>query len=984
MKKNYLRNAALLAAVVSSTSAMAIDPPTIAQELVDGATYTLVNYAKPDLYLSRTSWDGAYYLLDYGSSNCKSYAFVAHKDDDGWYFNSTDSTFIGYGIGLSNLNGNLTQAAHFIITPSADHPGFYRLVNATDHPCEGVHGLPVHLSGGGQYLVSTFNGNQFFPDYMGGVEMMDDNTTPYVDPETGWIHPLNADHELWAFADTAHVANYHQHMQLYTLITGVESQRLEVPEEGFAAGWQVWVDAATLLYSKEEVTQDDYNTATQMVDAKNNLYNEIKKAQAMLGESTNATFKAAIAKALQTFCTVTDPDQQAAAQNELIYAEVLFNGGKGDITNLGQNMSFEDLSAQGGAEATGLGATPTGWNAYVNGKQVTTADEVRATGLTTWYGVNSDSEGESKDGNLAFGIWNQSIPEFEISQTIDGLENGTYHIEAAVMVGANGDGSRRTTQRIFGNLNSTLFGLESEYDASLIDAHEVLAYANNSELTTDREMQNMACDAYVYDGTLTFGFRTNGNIAAAKRTTANPQGGDGWFKLDNFRIAKMGYVKDDALNIYNFYFDKLMAFNDEKMQESVAVDLQNTIDNNYVDDDADPAAIDAAIMACKNIITPVVNSVNLYKKLESALEEHYQNLNTYALYDGIDAYRQVVEVEAQDLYADGTAGEEEINAIIAKMNAALEKCKLGGVKVGSEATALIKNPSFEDLTAQGGAGSETGGVAAPPTGWTLTLNGDVQDATTINGYNMAWCGINNGDAINVTDGEGNTHTQQPTDGTHLWGIWSSNMPEVELKQTICGLPRGTYQLRANVMVENNWAGNNVTTQRVFANSCVQMWGGEGDYIDNITPDMQQAINFDALNADTLKHLTYAGYTCESGDETTSLLKPMALYFDVQADGTATIGFRTNGVNKEGGTFANSTAVNGAGWFKVDNFRLFFINEDSHVSGISSVNTDNGQPIVGQEYYTLDGQRIAQPHKGVVIVKNRLANGTVKVGKILVE
>ena len=64
MKKNYLRIAALLAAVVSSTSAMAIDPPTIAQELVDGATYTLINYAKPDLYLSRTSWDGAYYLLD--------------------------------------------------------------------------------------------------------------------------------------------------------------------------------------------------------------------------------------------------------------------------------------------------------------------------------------------------------------------------------------------------------------------------------------------------------------------------------------------------------------------------------------------------------------------------------------------------------------------------------------------------------------------------------------------------------------------------------------------------------------------------------------------------------------------------------------------------------------------------------------------------------------------------------------------------------
>lgn len=50
------------------------------------------------------------------------------------------------------------------------------------------------------------------------------------------------------------------------------------------------------------------------------------------------------------------------------------------------------------------------------------------------------------------------MPDYEISQTISGLENGTYQITAGVMVGANGNGSRRTSQRIFGNLNSTLFG----------------------------------------------------------------------------------------------------------------------------------------------------------------------------------------------------------------------------------------------------------------------------------------------------------------------------------------------------------------------------------------------------------------------------------------------------------------------------------------------------------------------------------------------
>ncbi|HBN46635.1 MAG TPA: hypothetical protein DD401_03110 [Prevotella sp.] len=984
MKNKQLRFAVALAGLLSSASAMAIDPPTIARPLADGATYTLVNYAKPSVILSRTSWDGAYYLLDFDKANYKKHAFVAHQDDEGWYFSSTDSTYIGFNTGNANLNGNLTAPAHFTVTASEEHPGFYRIVNADDQPCEGTHGLPVHLNNGGQFLVTTFNGNQYFPDYMGGCEMMDDSTTPVIDTETGWIHPLDTSHELWAFADTADVPQYQQRISLYTLITDLQQQQLAEPEEGFAEGWQALVDAATTLYNQEAVSQEDNDAAKRMKEAKTSLYDEIKKAQAMLGEDIDATFQAAIGKALLTFNTSTDPAQQEEAQRELVNAEVIFNGGQGDITNLGQNMSFEDLTAQGGAETTGVGPTPTGWNAYVDGKQIVTADDARAAGFTAWYGVNSDSQGESKDGNETFGVWNQHMPAFELSQTITGLDNGTYRIEAAVMVGANNQGSRRTTQRVFGNLNSTLFGQQGDYDPSLFDPLEVLAYAGNNELTTDRELQNVTCDAYVYDGTLTFGFRTDGNIAAAKRTAANPQGGDGWFKVDNFRIAKMGYVKETALNVYNFYYDKLMELNNEKMQEKVATALQTTLDNNYIDDDATPEAIDAAIMACKDAITPAANSVALYKKLEAALEEHYNNLNDYALYDGYEAYRQAVEDEAEVIYDDATAGEEEINAAIAKMEAALEACKLGGVKVGSEATMLIKNPSFEDLTAQGGEGSESGGVAAPPTGWTLYINGKAQDAASVKTHGMGWCAINTGDVIDVIDNDGTWHTQQPTDGTHLWGIWASNIPEVQLSQTITGLPKGTYLLKADVMVQNNWAGNNVTTQRIFGNSCVEMWGEVDGYTGNVTADMQAAIDFDAQALDTLKHITYAGYTCESGDATTSLLKPMQLYFDVQEDGVATIGFRTNGVNKDGGTFAEKTAVNGAGWFKVDNFRLFFINEESHVSGINGINGDGTGEVTRQEFYSIDGQRLPKPRKGVVIVKSHLANGKTIVGKTVVK
>lgn len=44
--------------------------------------------------------------------------------------------------------------------------------------------------------------------------MMEDSTTPVIDTKTGWIHPIDASHELWAFADTADVPQYNQRMTL--------------------------------------------------------------------------------------------------------------------------------------------------------------------------------------------------------------------------------------------------------------------------------------------------------------------------------------------------------------------------------------------------------------------------------------------------------------------------------------------------------------------------------------------------------------------------------------------------------------------------------------------------------------------------------------------------------------------------------------------------------------------------------------------------
>lgn len=142
MKNKQLRFAVALAGLLSSASAMAIDPPTIARPLADGATYTLVNYAKPSVILSRTSWDGAYYLLDFDKANYKKHAFVAHQDDEGWYFSSTDSTYIGFNTGNANLNGNLTAPAHFTVTASEEHRGSTASSTPTTSPARAHTGCP--------------------------------------------------------------------------------------------------------------------------------------------------------------------------------------------------------------------------------------------------------------------------------------------------------------------------------------------------------------------------------------------------------------------------------------------------------------------------------------------------------------------------------------------------------------------------------------------------------------------------------------------------------------------------------------------------------------------------------------------------------------------------------------------------------------------------------------------------------------------------
>jgi len=100
---------------------------------------------------------------------------------------------------------------------------------------------------------------------------------------------------------------------------------------------------------------------------------------------------------------------------------------------------------------------------------------------------------------------------------------------------------------------------------------------------------------------------------------------------------------------------------------------------------------------------------------------------------------------------------------------------------------------------------------------------------------------------------------------------------------------------------------------------------------------------------------------------------------VGEDRVAKIGFRTNGVNAEGLTYADG-GLNGQGWFKVDNFRLTYVSENP-ADGIQSTSVaGNGLT----KFYSIDGRALNAPQRGINIMKTTDQEGNVKTVKVLVK
>ncbi len=969
MKKLYMATLLLLA---TSLSVGAQDAPVApgGDQLTDGNTYTFFCYSKLAGQMIRTSWDGAIYSPGSGTSAFTVKLTAQENDDKTWSFYYDDETtegtvryYMNIPSGTGNVNVKATERCDWNIS-EGQYEGFYFVAPGAGNNSS-TFGYNMHMNAGNEYVVSSFYGDGWYPDFYGGVLQDEYGDNVYIsdDPDENRVVMADSSSCNWAFVEVDNVPAFLEKADLFAFINNYYKAyvTVESPEDGFVASY----NAALALYDKGNVKAEDIDALKAILNNKVALYNEIKKYEN--DEDVQTALSNEVLAALTAFDEETDADKVAAALETFAKAVADFKLGLGDVTAMGQNMSFEDLSAQGGSTTSSVQGAPAGWNVYINGKQVTTADEVRSAGITAWHGQNEDGTG-AKDGNNIFGIWNGSIPQYEISQTIEGMENGTYTITAALMVGANGSGSRRTTQRIFGNLSSTYFGMEDEYNLELLDLSEVYGFQGNSEPQTDTELQPISVKAYVFDGTLTFGVRTDANYAAAMRTEGNGAGGDGWFKVDNFRIHKEGYNVDDALEVLDFFrssLEEIVTNGDKKVYANVRdVAEQLLARTSSITASDEPVLINGSIMALHDVISSVADAARAYDKLGNAIANAYENLAKYDSKAGAGEYADVIMAVEEKWENEEYNSEAEIDAAIQELADALQACKESDtIEAGDDLTEYLKNPSFEDLSSQNGNNSD--GPEGAPAGWHLFINGTevFTSADTRAAGQNSWCAINRGDNLEV-EFEGETYTHQYTDGEHLWGVWADNVPTVEIYQELT-LPAGIYQLTADVVVQHDWGGMNITTQRIFGNESVQMYGRDYDYGENFTPDMLDAQTLQQYNTnEQITYFSYAGYDNDVSYDYTSLARPMSLNFRVGEDGKAKIGFRTNNVDASGTEHPHACA----GWFKLDNFRLSclyvgLVPSPELPEGIEELAAENA----GAAIYDLAGRKVSKlVDKGVYI------------------
>lgn len=591
--------------------------------------------------------------------------------------------------------------------------------------------------------------------------------------------------------------------------------------------------------------------------------------------------------------------------------------------------------------------------------------------------------------------------DFDMYQELD-VENGKYRITVTGFYREAGNdggvayaaGTENLSAKLYANLSSTsLMSLYTHTATDMgISSDQVLNDYVNMRVSTSEAFDNgyyqgtegvdagNVLDVIVYDGKLRFGLRnsahqdaswctfrdfklqffgpateedmleawtaakTDADAVAAVLLAGDAVGFNASYADAKALAAEGKYLEACALinpvvQEYQSIYSTTLAFRKGNYQKLVdmktdsSTDVITVIDKALSFVDAALAADDATTEILPDLdsrLAGYVNYMQAYIDAEAAVAGGTYP-QTYA--DRVAAVMAAHRTQLTDHLrsADSTA------AFLAELKDAVNVMQLSAVvfslKPGDVTSALLQNPALDVTNAEGW-------TVEKGTGNGPTISGQHYSGNTSNYYLDSWNG---------------------TAGALTFSAF----------QTLRGVPNGTYEL-----------------------SCVARTDGENAFIF-------AAVSEDFADATTLFE-PIRNYAAERGE----LWEADSLKW--VNDGTETDIYNANGGIGWGwsnhkisnikvtdhiltvGMTVNPqyTGKNFTGtWYSTDDWKLVLVEKGPETSWdiVSHIDNATAQPeVIGCEYYTPSGSRIAAPQTGLLIVRRHLSDGTVRVEKVLVR
>ena len=555
--------------------------------------------------------------------------------------------------------------------------------------------------------------------------------------------------------------------------------------------------------------------------------------------------------------------------------------------------------------------------------------------------------------NYCFEAWHRY--NWDVWQEITNLPKGIYELQVQGYVRCEVGGYTKGddlvapyTSPVYLYMNNSMSQFPSVYSQSPDEIGQTMVKVEDwyqetvNDMTYPNSMGGAAqCFAWGMYKTQAYGLvaEDGGNFRIGVKMIGNQ---DWWCIWDSFKLT---YHDPTNADLIKPILQEALAGID--LSKPMGKDIFERASQVKTDAEAAIAANDGKKMfeslnAVYDLSAAIIESVALFEKLvaanESLLEAINNGVNTDAIRTATNLYNTINDgVEAHSITdAEAKAYMEQIDILYTKLalpNNIDEASDTNPIDV----TAAIKSPSFTNEYEESSS-----------TGWT-------------NPGNL-----------------GNDDTQKGAGAIEFW------QSAFDMFQTIKGLPEGTYELTVDAWCrvggndENyaEWTADNNATMAL-------LYGVSGDstvytsYIANVMKAgdaMQEAIGYEGETEFTTGDITYyMPGSLVSGKgliEMNPGVYTNSVIVKVGADETLTIGI------KKGQEKTNS-------WVVCDDFKLYYLGKNSAKqpgSDLTGIEDVNAQSIM-VEFFTLDGRKVTNAQKGIVIKKITLDNGATLIQKI---